>query len=425
VQSATPQPAAAAPEAKEATVRFLKNRFRRHYSSAPLAPPPRIEQREFAFTDFEGTGMIRPIGFRGEDALRAWLKERAPAHAYHSMAYYKDPTVEHREKVWLGGDLIFDLDADHVRGAMEAAKSGGYAAMLALVKKEFQRLLDFLTSDLGYPPKEILIVFSGGRGYHAHVRDPRVVRLGSRERREIVDYITGRGLLQSTYLRQAGVEAGSEIKRGLGKGKTVTQKQLVDAPGWAHRLRTGHAEFLKLLTAMDPEDGTKHVFDTLKPQGLDPAKEKDRKSVRELLAFLAKPERAARFAESGNLDVLKDKDRETYLALLTAYRGIALEGETDEPVTSDTKRLIRLPGSLHGKSGLACLILAHAHLAEFDPLVEAVPEAFTDTPVKVEIVKPMSSILRGQRFDVKPGPAELPEFAAVFFAARGALQVKA
>ncbi|HLF05993.1 MAG TPA: DNA primase small subunit domain-containing protein, partial [Thermoplasmata archaeon] len=268
----SPAPASSAPasgpDSREATVRFLKNRFRRHYSSAPLHPPPKIEQREFAFTDFEGTGMIRPIGFRDESGLRAWLRERPPSNAYHSMAYYQDPTVEHRDKIWLGGDLIFDLDADHVRGAAEAAKSGGYAAMLALVKVEFVRLLDFLTSDLGYPTSEIVIVFSGGRGYHAHVRDPRVVRLGARERREIVDYITGRGLLQSTYLRQSGVEAGNEVKRGLGRGKTVTQKQLLDLPGWAHRLRTGHQEFVKRVVAMDPEDGEKYVFETLKPAGL-------------------------------------------------------------------------------------------------------------------------------------------------------------
>ncbi|HLF07694.1 MAG TPA: hypothetical protein VI893_11100, partial [Thermoplasmata archaeon] len=162
-----------------------------------------------------------------------------------------------------------------------------------------------------------------------------------------------------------------------------------------------------------------------KPAGLDPAKEKDRKAVRALLEFLAKPDRARRFADSGNLDVLRDKDRELYLSLLTAYRGIALEGETDEPVTSDTKRLIRLPGSLHGKSGLACMSLDFEHLAAFDPLVEAVPAAVTDDPVKVDVARPMNGTLRGQRFDLKPGATELPEFAAVFFAARGAIQIKA
>ncbi|MCA1813180.1 MAG: hypothetical protein LC624_04420 [Halobacteriales archaeon] len=30
----------------------------------------------------------------------------------------------------------------------------------------------------------------------------------------------------------------------------------------------------------------------------------------------------------------------------------SMTGETDEPVTSDVKRLIRLPGSVHGKTGL-------------------------------------------------------------------------
>jgi DNA primase small subunit len=406
-------------------VRFLKNRFRRHYASAALVPPPRIEQREFAFTDFGGSGMIRPVGFRGEADLRVWLRDRAPAHAYHSMAYYQDPTVEHREKIWLGGDLIFDLDADHVRGAMEAAKSGGYAAMLALVKEEFFRLLTFLNVDLGYPHSEILIVFSGGRGYHAHVRDPRVVRLGSRERREIVDYITGRGLLQSTYLRQFGVEAGSEEQRSRGRGRTVVHKELVDAPGWGRRLRTGHEEFVTRLADLGPEEGEGFVFEVLKPAGLRRESEKHQRAVRALLSWLSKEERSREFALSGNLDILRDRDRDLYLRLLTAYRGIGLEGETDEPVTSDTKRLIRLPGSLHGRSGLACRILDYERLAAFDPLVEAVPEAFRDDPVRVEVVKPMATLLRGESFALKSGPTELPEFAAVFFAARGAIQVTA
>ena len=40
------------------------------------------------------------------------------------------------------------------------------------------------------------------------------------------------------------------------------------------------------------------------------------------------------------------------------------KGETDEPVTADVKRLIRLPGSLHGKSGLKVVTLTRGRVAE-------------------------------------------------------------
>ena len=38
------------------------------------------------------------------------------------------------------------------------------------------------------------MAFSGGRGYHIHIFDPKVLTLESPERREIVDYITGLGI---------------------------------------------------------------------------------------------------------------------------------------------------------------------------------------------------------------------------------------
>ena len=94
-----------------------------------------------------------------------------------------------KEKLWQGSDLIFDLDADHLRNAPKS-----YGEMLELVKKETIKLLGFLTADFGFSEKIVSIVFSGGRGYHIHVRDPRIFTLGGDERREIVDYLTGRGI---------------------------------------------------------------------------------------------------------------------------------------------------------------------------------------------------------------------------------------
>ena len=74
------------------------------------------------------------------------------------------------EKGWLGADLVFDLDADHLEGAHDMT----FEEMLAEVKVEFKKLLDsYLLGDFGFDEKDILIVFSGGRGYHAHVRDKR------------------------------------------------------------------------------------------------------------------------------------------------------------------------------------------------------------------------------------------------------------
>ena len=78
--------------------------------------------------------------------------------------------------------------------------------MLMLVKKETQKLLTFLLSDFGITESRISVVFSGGRGYHIHVRDPSVFALGSDERREIVDYLTGRGLAMERFIQEAPMD---------------------------------------------------------------------------------------------------------------------------------------------------------------------------------------------------------------------------
>src|SRR5439155_27170186 len=67
----------------------------------------------------------------------------------------------------------------------------------------------------------------------------------------------------------------------------------------------------------------------------------------------------------GQLESLSDRSRDLLIRLVQDIQpvrseelgGVSLEGivqraETDEPVTSDIKRLIRMPSSLHGKTGL-------------------------------------------------------------------------
>jgi len=78
---------------------------------------------------------------------------------------------------------------------------------------------------------------------------------------------------------------------------------------------------------------------------------------------------------------LEDKTRTLYLyALRKTSRSLRLKIEDyvkkkemieiDAVVTSDTHRLIRVPLSLHGKTGLAKVMVAN--LAAFDPFMDAV-----------------------------------------------------
>ena len=89
----------------------------------------------------------------------------------------------------------------------------------------------------------------------------------------------------------------------------------------------------------------------------------------------------------------------------------------DEPVTTDTKRLIRLPGSLHGSTGFAVTPISLDELKDFDPLDDAV--IFSDKPVKVTVNRNIRIRLKGEEFDLEKGRYEVPEYLAVFLIGRG------
>jgi len=91
-------------------------------------------------------------------------------------------------------------------------------------------------------------------------------------------------------------------------------------------------------------------------------------------------------------------------------------GETDEPVTCDVKRLIRLPGSLHGKTGFKVEKISLKGLNEFDPLQDSI--VLSNEPVKIELKQPYSIKMKKQEFNLDKGVNEVPTFLSVFLIGR-------
>ena len=89
----------------------------------------------------------------------------------------------------------------------------------------------------------------------------------------------------------------------------------------------------------------------------------------------------------------------------------------DEPVTGDIHRLIRLPGSLHGGSGLKVTIMNRDKLEKFDPMSDAI--VFSQDEVKVRSVATHPVIMGNNYAKLQPNEVTyLPEAAAVYFMAR-------
>ncbi|MEE9150510.1 MAG: DNA primase catalytic subunit PriS [Thermoplasmata archaeon] len=413
------------------TISFIKKRFSDYYRDADLYLPDRFGRREWGFMFFEGGFMQRHLGFQSVDKVKQFLVQKVPAHVYHSSAYYQTPDAPSmREKGWLGADLIFDLDADHVKGA----KRMSYEETLRKVKEEFKKLIDkFLLDDFGFEEKQLLIVFSGGRGYHIHIRDPRVLQLKSHERREMLDYITGKDVDMKLIFKQEPFD-----KRSFGPHVKVMHRVLMpdkNAGGWKKKMREGLLNLTDELENLGEKEAIKKLSEF---KGIGKIRAKgiyselfegdkgnrgvDRMRNEGIIEIFSDDKYRNPFLEivkgeaSVKIEGKKGHDEEEYTKPLSGKK--EQEGESDEPVTSDIKRLIRLPSSLHGKTGLKVMPLSRDGLDDFDPLRDAVPKIFSDEPVKIEVKKPVRVKLKNEAFDLKEGEVEVPEYAAIFLMCR-------
>jgi len=404
------------------SARFLMRCFSKHYREAHLAPPDRFSRREYGFMFFDRGFVMRHLAFPTRAALKKYLVEQVPSHAYYSSAYYERPDAPTMaEKKWLGADLIFDLDADHVEGT----KGLPYEQMLEHVKREVVVLIDeFLLGDLGFDAGHMKIVFSGGRGYHVHVRDPMVTKLSSHERREIVDYITGTALDMDWVFPVTPFEA-ARFKERVGVAYKRAMPRLEDG-GWRRRIRKGIDGLLEELDALPEEEGRlrlKELFaGTVKEIGA-----RTIEGVYDDLFAGAKGRRGVdRMRSEDTFEIFSEKRHaDAFIDVVERKVRPRVKGETDEPVTSDIKRLIRLPGSLHGKTGFEVIPMSRERLDMFDPFLEAVPEAFGDAHVRVLCEKPASVRLKGELFSLDEGENEVPEYAAVHLVCRRLATVKA
>jgi len=393
----------------EKTKQFLKSKFQDYYRTAQIHLPPEYTSREWGFILFDDmpeTVMRRHKAFGSRGELQDYLTGMVPAHAYYSVAYYEYPGApKMNEKNWLSADLIFDLDADHLPGA-----PGSYADMLEHVKQESLKLYEFLHNDFGFSENDIHIVFSGGRGYHFHISNPAVCSLGSAQRREIVDYISG---YRKTHM--VG-EHGTGTKTYKGQTK-VPHKYMINNhdSGWGKRIATYIVEYLKNESIKDDKEMFKDLRQ-LKGFG--------KKTFQELKRIALNESALKDILEHGRLDfghVEKFKAIMEYFInqSLNEYK-INFGAHVDEPVTADIKRLIRLPGSLHGGSGMKVITLSISELETFEPLNDAV--VFGDEPVPLKVIKSFAVQMKGSEFTVEEGTQEVPEYAAVYLMCRGAAE---
>jgi len=407
------------------SLEWARRQFARYYETTSVPPPHRLARREFAAFPFTTeTMMRRHATLRTPEEFLAFLRREPPRHVYYSSAYYRrpaEPTMSAKE--WLGADLIFDLDSDHLRGA----EALDYAGQLALVKTRLIALVDdFLFGDFGIDPAATSFVFSGGRGYHVHVRDDRFLPLTSPERRELVDYVLGVGFdpMMAVEGRRADVRAGAtaaaadvEADGVEGRTRAVRTRTLAppDAPGWPGRTTRALLELLRRWE----EQGTKVAAEEMTSYGIPPAKA--RQYARKLIDHGG----AAKIRTSLSLDVFRADLPAEFLEAVVPRAAIEVQGETDAPVTTDIHRLIRLPNSLHGGTGFRVVPLGRDEIAEFDPFRDALVATDGDARTPVRYVdEARYPFPDGELHTIPDGTDELPTPLALFLLLRGQAELR-
>ncbi|MEM0445573.1 MAG: DNA primase small subunit domain-containing protein [Nitrososphaerota archaeon] len=396
----------------ESSMLFVKKIFREHYRSRPefISPPPRTEAREFGYWSFDLGEMTRHLSFRSPEEVRAEIIRVAPLHAYRSAAYYQYPSAPMEEKGWAGADIIFDIDADHLdlpcvsQHVYHVCSTHGLViehdktcprcgrelmevdwvcdTCLSAARAEANRLAEILIDEFGVGIGEVEVGFSGNRGYHLVVYSPDYLELDQMARKNLVSYLTCVGFVP----RLLGLPGGDGA-RGRPRLDLLPPPRF-DESGWYGRI-------------------VKRIYSLLqRPEELSGLGKYARyvDDVRE--AWSVEPDWGV--APYGFWAVLVQE----------AVRRESLR--IDPVVTTDVHRLLRLSGTLNGKTGLLAGRINLEMLEDFDPLREFVVLP-RDRRVRVRVSYSPAFNLGGEEFDevLEPRSIELPIYAAVYLILKG------
>lgn len=283
----------------------LKELKKEHYENTELVVKD-IARREITF------GLkIRHQAFSDVEDLRSVLAARPKIDGcFASTAYYLDPHVRApTKKGHLGTDLVFDIDVNPTTNRLNWLYDICYRT---------SAVLDILTNELGFSKEDMMLDFSGNKGFHITVTDASYNDMSKTDRTQLGKYILGEGV----------------VRKNLEYGKG----------GWNRR----YAFYLQNLAKLTGDDAKKNrkVLDGL---GLPKI---TAKKLSDLLTDSTKREALSK----GRLSFLGDK-------IVTALQSNFFNQQkellscVDKSVINDLYKIMRIPGTIHPKSGLVSTVL--------------------------------------------------------------------
>jgi len=278
-----------------------------------------LSLREFGF-DQDGSGPNdRKNQFLTVEQLESYIRSKYPYSVYVSVAQYERPS---QMAGWLKAELAFDVDAKDLPVKNCCAKGQVCEKCLEEARRVISMIGDVLRSDLGL--RELRYSYSG-RGFHLRVLDEAVQKMDSTARGEIVSYVIG-GVIPS------------DLTIALGYSKVFRN--------YASRILERLDERMLL-----DEGFKKRVVKVLM----------EKKQM--VISSLA----MGRVEEIKELEGIGEK---TFLKLMELLARLNAEQE-DSRVTVDTRRILRLPSTLHSGVSMKCVEIRDINKFSLD---QAIPK---------------------------------------------------
>ncbi len=384
---------------------FLEKKFSEYYSGKIIDTVPEVEKREFGFGIYKKKIANRNLAFKNKEEMNSYLREKTPLFFSYSNSYYKYPRkTPMSAKEWIASDLIYEFDADEITTRCEKkndvwkcydikeslvketvdgddTKQWFLKDSLEEAKKQVFRLAEFLEKDFGFE-EEPKINFSGKAGYHLHLRDKQIQKLNKRSRIELVNYLTAQGI----HFESLGYEFEKQLICSKKRGR------------WVERLNNGLKDFfektgkeISLITEISPTKANQLL-----------------KNKKEIIKGI----------ENGYLFSVGERTNKKFWQKTLDHVAQTYKIPIDRQTSIDLHKIIRVPNTLHGETGLIAKQVSLEKLKDFDPFTETI--AFDSSPVKVFVEKAPKFVLKGEKFGpFEKETVEVPLYCAIFLIGKG------
>jgi len=353
----------------DATISFLRRVYRAHYFKHHdlVQIPSKIQAREFGYIPFGG-GMVRHLSFKNPGELIAELVKQAPSSVYCSNAIYENPTLQMDEKGWLGAELIFDIDADSIPTPCKAKHNWWYCNSCR-------------SGGMGTKPTRCPKCRSPGLE-QVHWSCAECLGATKEHVKRLIGFLT----------KDFGVDEGAI--RLYFSGNRGYHAQVLDERFWKadSQVRAELANYIR--------------GNALSPRLLS----QNNKTTDDEGSF-GWTRRSELFQMSRTLNSSKRQVQKLVDEIISTNAAYI-----DEAVTTDIHRVFRMPGTLHGNSGL--LKMQVNDIDNFDPQLD--PVVLPAEKVKVHVDFAPQFSLNGADFGpYNASTIQIPIYAAVFLIARG------